>query len=308
MKIVYSVGDRIGTNTQLIRFLENIDKRHEVKVAAYISSSQGVPHIDWTLDALHYNILGTKNKKLLISLFKRESVPSLNLKNASILVKEIGDFNPDLIISDFEPIVSYIAKLYNKKLWYCSSLHLLDGCEWDYDSFDYLYKIDETKKLLKNMPVADKYYIYSSFGDIFFRPTLKSKYQWITPYYKHSENLLKIDNTQRYNKIKYIFNYLNEYKEDFFITDGSTSNIADAFYSGKKIIVLPTLNNCENLINAILVKKYNIGTDLGQIELMDRFSVEQFEKSFEKKYNENYLSIQNYPQLHERVEEYVCSV
>jgi len=308
MKILYSVGNRLGAGTQLQRILDNISDKHEVKVAAYINSSTITSHIDWTLDSLHYNILGTKKKSQLIKLFGGQNFPSLNLKNAEIFVKEIGEFDPDLIISDFEPISAYIAKLYNKQLWYCSSLHLLDGIKWKHDTFDYLFKITYARIDVKRLPIANRYYIYSCFGDMLVSPKLNKNYEWIMPYYKNIDDTFKIDNVERFDKIKYFYNYLDERKTDFFITDGSTSNISDAFYSGGRVITCPALDNYENLVNAIMIKNNNIGSDLGQVELMDKYAIEQFEKAFDKEYNENYLCVKNYSQLHEKVEEYACSI
>lgn len=305
MKILYSIGNRFGADIQLIRFLEKLDKKHEVKISAYINSSISIPHIDWTLDALYYNVIGSKKQKELTKLFHNQIVPALNFQNSTIFINDVGEFNPDLIISDFEPLSAYVAKIYNKQLWYCSSLHLLDGCNWDEDiDLTYLHRITKIKASLKNLPQANKYYIYSCFGDIINSLSLNKNYEWIMPYYKNINNLFEINNIVRFNNINKIYNYLDERKTDFLITDGSTSNVSDAFYSSGKIIVCPTLNNPENIINAIMVKKYKIGCELGQVELMDKFCIEQFEKYFDKEYNENYLNIQNHLQLHEKVEEY----
>ena len=61
MRILYSAGNRVGANSQLSRFLQHVGSKHEVKIAAYLRSSESIPHIDWTLDALHYNKPATAN-------------------------------------------------------------------------------------------------------------------------------------------------------------------------------------------------------------------------------------------------------
>lgn len=306
MKIIYSAGNRCGANIQLKRFLENVSANHEIKIAAYVKSSTSLKHIDWTLDSLYYNILGTKKKQKLKDLFQYD-VPSVNFKNASILVQEIIKFDPDLIISDGEFFVPVIAKLIKKPIYYCSPLHLLDGIKWDYGTLEYLYFFKKTLKYLKSFPKGDKYFVYSNFGDIKFRPFLKPNYEWVTPYTNNQNDKLYFSDLDRLNKIKKICEFV-DIPNNFTLNDGDTNYLSDMFYKNINIIVSPTIGNAENLINACLVKKFNIGTDISQFELMDIYSLDVLSDAINNKYINDFVSLQNYPKLHERVEEYAYSL
>ena len=179
MKILYSAGDRIGADIALKRFLE--DCPYEVRVAAYIRSSGSMDHIDWTLDALtnKYRKWALRDLK---ALFGRR-VPPMDIGGVKLLIKEIEEWGPDLVICDYEPIVSNIASLLGKRLWYCSPVHLLDGISWKYGDMRYYSKLDKAKKVLERLPIGDRTFIYSPFGDIFGGPTIKEGYEWIRPYY-----------------------------------------------------------------------------------------------------------------------------
>lgn len=342
MKIIYSAGNRIGANSQLERIVSNLNN-YEVKIAAYLKSSSSMNHIDWTLDSLHNNILSKKELNKLWSLFGHKNVPCLNLENTRILLLEVAEFKPDLIISDGEPIIAHIAKSLGIKLWYCSPIHLLDGIEWERGQFRYSALLANTKSWLKQFPKADKTFIYSPFGDIKFRPFIKEHYEWITPYHYKANSigntaLAVINETDRYTSLTKIINcidcnvsifgpfidqqsksqvfktsdisnYLKQINNcsNIFITTGETSFIADAFYNNKNIMIAPNLNDYEGLLNSILVRLYQIGSDLGQLEFMNNFALEELEKSISRKYKDNYLSIQSYPFLHEKIEE-ICNV
>lgn len=343
MKLLYSAGNRIGANTQLKRFLDNLNKKHEIKIAAYLKSSEFINHIQWTLDSLHVNILPQKQIKKIWNLFGHRGMVSLNLKNAKILLLEIAKYNPDLIICDGEPIVAHVAKSLKIPLWYCSPLHLLDGIEWERNQLKYTALLENSKKWIQKFPKADKYFIYSPFGDIKFRPFLKDGYEWITPYhlkvehkeYKESkESIAVINDSSRCLELMKILNSLNNnislfssfnenfshiktYKIDdeksylnklektsgWYFSMGDTNYIADSIYNNCNSIISPSLNDAENLINASLVNYYDIGIDLGQVELMESFAVYEIEKSF-KEYKKDYLSIQSYPKLHEVIDAY----
>ena len=101
MKIVYSAGDRTGSDSQLVRFLEHASNKHEIKIAAYFKSSESLPHIDWTLDALHYK---PSNRYKIKKLLGHGGAGFLNLNATKTLLNDISEFGPDLIISDGEYI------------------------------------------------------------------------------------------------------------------------------------------------------------------------------------------------------------
>jgi len=337
MKILYSAGNRVGANSQLCRFLTNLSPEHTVRVAAYVKSSHSLPHIDWTLDALHHNVIPKSQAFELKGLFGHAGVPLVNLDNVTIFLVEIADFKPDIVICDMEPIAAHIAQAIEAELWYCSPIHLLDGVEWDRGQLRYLSKLDQTRDHLAKLPEPTKRFVYSPFGDVAFRPILKEGYEWVPPYHVTAEGshdhdcLCVINDFNRFGALTKIINssdkdiaLISPYDETFsnikhygienseeykkllggcskIINTGETSYVADAIYNNKIIHVAPTLNDPETLLNAILVQEYGVGSDLSQIELMDKFALDKTEEALEKVFSTDILSKQNRLCLHERI-------
>ena len=336
MKIVYAAGNRLGAGTQLYRFLEGAESNLTIKVAAYIKSSLLIDHIDWTLDALH-NKFSEKKKDVLSEIFDHQNVPNVGISEVELLINEIEEFNPDLIISDGEPITAHIAKSLNIRLWYCSPLHLLDGIIWEHGQMRYSFSLGKTKKVLSRLPEADKKFIYSPFGDIAMRPMLKPGYEWIRPYhYKMNDSIFKegiavIQDPKRISILSKLLNCtsfditlvsqfhyqlshlysrnildLKSYRKllsdcSWFLTTGETDYLSDAIYNNISICISPRMDDPEALLNATLCSYYRIGTNVGQVELMDKLALDEIENSFNKKSKKNMLDIQPKQHLHEAI-------
>ena len=338
MKILYSAGNRIGANSQLCRVLTSLSKKHTIRIAAYIKSSHSLAHIDWTLDALYHNKIAKRNSCQLRSLFGHSNIPVVNIENAKKFLSEAIKFEPDLIISDGEHVSAHIAKTLGVELWYCSALHLLDGIDWSRGQLRYTSLLENTRKSISKMPEPDKIFVYSPFGDVAFRPILRTGYEWMQPYHitgidghKQYNNICVINEYERFSSIVKILNSLTEkvalvsphsgsfnnidlflsndeesYKKllggcEKVFTTGETSYVADALYNNKNICISPSLNDPETLLNAILVREYSVGSDVAQIELMDFFALDELEKAFSKENKTDFLSKQEHPKLHERI-------
>lgn len=289
MRIIYSAGNRIGANNQLLRFLEN-NECHEIKIAGYNNSTYSIKHVDWNLNSIH-----------LTSIFYTDAIHSLRYEAKYIesILKDVADFNPDLIISDSEHIFGHIANEIDVPLWYCSPLNLIEAIRWPKNKPIYSYLFNQYKK--HKLPKADKYLIYSPFCDILNTPTIKDNYIWIRPYY-NIDSQINIDENSRRLKLNKILKYvkLNEYN----FTDGNTTSVSDSFYNNKNIIISPNVKNIEALLNAIMIGKYNIGYNLGQIELMEMKAVEYIERICNKKYSKVEFNNNQHLQLHEFIEKF----
>lgn len=323
MKILYGAGNRVGANFQLVRFLAH--NKHQIKIAAYLKSSESLYHVDWTLDAL-INTLTPKQTSDVNQLFGHSGVPNINLSQAEILLSEIDDFSPDLVISDGESIIAHAAQSLSIPLWYCSPLHLLDGVEWERGQLRYTSLLGATRKFLETLPKAEKTFIYSPLGDLKNSPSLKSGYEWISPYRLEkftseisNKNIAIIPNQKRISALTKILNCVDsdlllftEFKDKFskiqsfdikddelyrkllgecrwFFTTGETSYLADAVYNTvSRVCIAPNLQDPETLLNAIACRLCELGDDLAQVELMDKFSVGEIEKSIQR----NDVSIQ----------------
>lgn len=338
MKIFYSAGNHLDNNQQLLRFVNNTN--HKVMVAAHLKSSESFTHIHWTLDAL-YNRLEIKNKQDIFDLLGHAGGPKVSIKQTEILLRELDDFGPDLIISNGEPVSAHLAKALAVKLWYCSPLHLLDGIEWERGDLRYLSLLANTKKFLAALPIAERTLVYSPFGDLLNCPALKPGYEWVQPYWvqaiehkNQTQNFAIIPNKNRFSKLTKALNCVNfdvtllsgfaenfthlqvksiddiaVYKEalancNWLFNTGDTSYLADAIYNTiPKMCVAPSLNEPETLLNAILCKLYGIGDDVAQVELMDKYAVPEIEKSQAKQTEHSYIGQLSTMKLNEKVNE-----
>lgn len=336
MRILYGAGNRVGANSQLYRFLKALGKEHTVSVAAWAGSSYLYSHLNWTLEALNNNIVAIKKRKIIDTVFGHTGAPRLNVDNLKVLLKEVEDFEPDLVISDCDLITANVAKSLDVKLWYCSPVHLLNGMVWEKDQLRYKTSMIMARKTINKLPTPNRILVYSPFGDIKLRPELKLGFEWVRPYYIENKTnkdgciaivndskrfpiLTKIlngifSNINLFSPFKEEFSNLNTYlisdeqkynnilgSSNIMFTTGETSYISDAFYSGHNICVAPSLNDVESLLNARLVQFYKLGTDLHQIEYMEHYAVHEIEESFKKEPRRNYLSSQNRKQLHEEI-------
>ena len=84
MKILYAAGRLSGANSRASRFLEHVDSKDEVRVAAYIRKPY-LTMIHWTLDAVKHTC---QRAELEASLIK---------------------WQPDVIVNDFEPLTARLA-------------------------------------------------------------------------------------------------------------------------------------------------------------------------------------------------------
>ena len=336
MKILYSAGNRSGADIQLFRFLKYYSG--DIKIAAYVKSSQSLTHVDWTLDALD-NDLVVKTYSYLT--FGHKQAPPVSTEELKILIQDVKEYAPDLIICDMEPIMSHIAKTLNIRLWYCSPIHLQDGVLWEKGQKRYAASMENIRIYLSRMPEAERILVYSPFCDVVNRPKLREKYEWVSPYYfqvphaGQEENVAIINDDSRISELSRLLNCLYSFQLRLFsrfshnlsnidsasisdeesckeilkeggwlFTTGETSFVADAFYNGIKICISPNLKDPETLLNAMMLRIYKIGDDVAQIERMKSFAVEEMVKSISNKNNrQDYININGHKKLHELIGE-----
>lgn len=312
MKIVYSAGNRPGAIDQAIAFIANINNVCTVRIAAYVRNNESnLNRIDWTLNACDNQY--DQNESIEQNIFQ-----------------DIEKYKPDLIISDCEPIVANIANDLGIQLWYCSPLHLLNGVEWPKKSLKgYSEILNESRRLVRSLPSAEKIFIYSPFGEFELSLRLRPGFEWIRPYSSEkfdptleSKSLLailpdrsRIDSLSRIiNSIPIDSNIIESdnpeyYKQlqsctDYFTT-GETYYLTSAIVNNKKIYISPNVKNTESILNGILVRMFNIGINIGQIDLMNpKLASEQLEMILEKNITFAFpkLKLQCNKQLHERID------
>lgn len=325
MKILYGAAKRYGAALQLDRFLSQTS--HKVKIASHYEMSQSINHIDWLLDAVY-----TTNRRYfndIEDIFGYKGAPLVRPDNITKFIDDVIAWEPDLIISDGDSITAHIAKLLNIHLIYSSSIHLLDGMAWHRSQFKCLKLLEKASGFIKGLPSADGKLIVSPFGVLAKQPKLKNKsFKWVIPYYrpmgqikKKNGILIVMPNTQRRDKIVAILKGIgakfdsalpldNDYisklnSSEFCFTSGESNVVADAIFSGKKLLVAPSKNDTEELLNGLLCEVNGIGKNLGQIELAEKSAPIIIEKAFEWNFRTDHLPLRKGKFLHERIEEWL---
>jgi uncharacterized protein (TIGR00661 family) len=289
MKILYAASRNQNAKIQLSRFLTAMDGyHHQIKVAAYKTSSPAGVNIDWTLDAL-------------LNIYKPDLL-SLENDNLEIYFQQIKSFAPDLIISDLEYFTSYVAGVLNIPLWqYSSSLiNFALVSKYNLGLFKYYaHSLNRdpghTQRTLNLIENSERNLIYSHFGDSERSPEVQEKFEWSRPYHQvarvsipcqhrvvanlsssglsvidalknHTDSVVFMESdTEKYRNIcvKNISNeneyYCNLKNSRLFICQGHTNSLADAFYNDKFSIVCPDFEDAECIINSQLSDKLQLG-------------------------------------------------
>lgn len=305
MKILYAAGNYENSKIVLSRFIEHLDNKHTLKIAAYKKSSPNNINIDWTLDCL-------------LNMFRLEHYSVENNDNLNTYHQQIKYYNPDLIIGDMEYFTSHIANRLNIKLWQCSSL-LINHAMQDNEKYglnlfnQYCYIGNRlplnTQKITNIIDNSDRNFVYSHLGDFDYPPKLKSNFEFIRPYHK----IGKVSIPCKHNIVarlpvpnKNIINVLKQYKDTVIFTDvpeeqydgvivkkynteeyycnlknsniflcqGRGSLLADAYYNGKYSVVIPNFDDLECLTSAAVSEKMKLSStifdnSLDLSELMD---------------------------------------
>lgn len=335
MKILYSAGNRVGADLLYNNFRSNYDG--EIKLAAYVKSGISQDFIDWTLDAV-YNTYTGCNRSKLVNLLGRKNLPMMGYEQAVLLLKEIDLYGPDLVICDYEPIVSNMAAAMGIPLWYCSPVHLLDGVKWKKGQLKYFGLLEIHRKVLSKLPRADKVLINSPFSH--FDLDLEAGYERACPtsmvksLEKMGGGVAVTNDMVRLSELSKILNCIPPYDlilfgthkyelshlESYLLEDvdlykqgiGSTNWL---FSTGESQVILdglkggvlnfgiaPDLGDPEALLNAILINLYELGDDLGQIEYMEHYCVEEIKKSYHKT-RDNKIKWKNIKTLEENIKD-----
>jgi hypothetical protein len=281
MKILFGAGNYIGSNIMLSRFLRH-SKEHEIRIAAYYRNNRYLNSIDWCLDAIR--------AKRVPNYFKEKCGvlgPPVNHYLADMIINDLIEWEPDLVISDCEAFTAFIAKMLEIPLWYCSSLLQTIGIQHDKKELS-IKVMDTTIDYIKSLPIGDAYLVYSPLCDVSARPILKSGFEWIRPYTDEvqevtSENI-DISNLQKLLPINSL------------VTTGETSFVADCLYTQKPLFISPHPLEIEQIVNAQLLQWYGVAINIGRSNNM-QFIKRQVERAIPIPS----LSIQKWRTLDERL-------
>jgi len=284
MRILFGAGDFPGSNIMVSRFIQNAPD-HEIRVAAFYRNHKYLHSIDWCLDALRYTKVGDSN------YFKEkhgQSGPYVNHEMANLIIDDLLEWQPELVISDCEYFTAMVAKALEIPLWYCSPMLQMTGIEHDRKEIN--TKIFDTIKLyINSLPQGERYLIYSPLCDIICRPFLKRGFEWIRPYSVIGSETTSIE-------LPIIQRVL---PKNAVLTTGETSFISDCLYTGRSIFITPDPRDVEPVLNAQLMEWYGVAKNLGRSQ-----NINFLKQQVEKHNTPPVLSIQNWKQLDERLEEY----
>lgn len=275
MNVLYGAGKLSGSNLRLSQFIAN--SNHNIKCLAHFENAKYLHHIDWLCEAI-YDRNPTK-QNILNDLLGFNSGLFLDHEKIEIILEELYEWKPDLVISDWEPISCALAKTLSIPLWSCSPANLLYGVKSKkITSLTYLKSRFEMK-----VPEADRKMIYSPFCDILDPPTLKDGFEWVKPY---SVPPICTRSGLGLNLVK---NPIG----------GETEFLAHLFYNKQPIYIFPSSKDLEGLLNAITCESYNIGLNFWDsanlIDLVQR----KLEAETVLK-NINYLNPREQEFLHEK--------
>jgi hypothetical protein len=278
MKILFGAGNFIGSNIMLSRFLQHAQD-HDVRIAAYYRNHRYLQSIDWCLDAL--NTRGEKN------YFKEKcgiTGPPIDHYLADMIVNDLLEWSPDLIISDCEFFTAMLAKVLEVPLWYCSPMLQMIGIEHDRKELNTKI-LDTTKLYLESLPRGDAYLVYSPLCDISARPLLKRGFEWARPYSTAPKEFTTEDVD---------LEVVQKAKPNSLVTTGETSFVADCLYAGKPLLITPNPSEIEQVLNAQLMQWYGAAVNIGRSTSTD-FIKRQVERCTQKPL----LSVQKWSQLDE---------
>jgi len=274
--ILYSFDDRQSAELSYVSIANNLKKNYNL-----ISASKS-QLADIRLNSLYYNASDVYKNKISIKEF-----PLVNSDKLSKLIDYIKFLDPDIIISDNEYMIPYIGNLLDIETISLSYLNLIKHYKPRAGYLMYSKHLSKYKQDIPSYVFFNKELVYSNF----YIYSLFDNYEvnWISTF---DNEKISIDQEKicasLYNrdiinnlitKVNNIFpiKEFNSTNADIFITSGENqiiSNIIKENYHSQ-INIIPTFNDLETLLSAIIIRDLNLGLDLGQAEVSESFLLER---------------------------------
>lgn len=302
IKILYAANNNLNSKIQLSRFIDNISGV-ELKIAAYKNYSPNI-NIDYTLDCLY----GFNNERNIDNSYLKIYYDKINKYSPDLIISDLEFFTSKIARELNIPLWQCSSNL----LDYAIDFHH----KYDLGISGKYKKILEKTSLDHNFDTvlsSDKNLVYSHLCDNFIKPELKKEFNWVRPYFvigeesitckknvvaatigynkniisllsKYNDSVLFHDNNYFINNIlcKSLSNEeefaCNLYNSNFFVCQGESSFLSDAFYNYKYSIIIPNLfdNNC--IINSLVCKKYQTSDNIYNVG--DSFEIKDIKINF----------------------------
>lgn len=287
LKILYATGENSNGRIALSRFMKAVqDTPHIIKIAAFKKSSPKNMSIDWTLNCLH-NIFDPKidmlDNEYFITYYEQVKSfnPDLIISDLEYFTSYIGNILNTTVWQCSSSMLNFAlphSEKYNTGL--AKYIHLL--------------KYDNNQKIVNILENSNYNFVYSHFGDLQNRPKLKDNFKWVRPYHVAGKKYIPCQHNVVAGLLsnnKQILSLLKKYPDSvvftefykeqyshlalkdigdydeyacnlrnccFFVCEGQTSFLADAFYNNKQAVVLPDFYDVECVINSIFSEKLKL--------------------------------------------------
>jgi len=292
-----SVG--LGHAIRSRTILEHLSKKHELFIVASGDSFAYLSNYFKNIHEIEGLQLAFRSNKTLTIKTILKNLKKINPRTASRLknvYKKIEEFNPDLVISDWEPFTSYTAKKLKLKLLSVDNQHYIMHGIYAYPKTQYLQKLKAQFILKALTRKADKYIIMAlpkqklkyNKNIIKTRPVIRKTILSAKP--KKRNYILVYQSTKTYSKLlsmlktipenfiiygyniskrdnNLVFRSFND-KRRFFndlinckaiITNGGFTLISEAIHMKKPILAIPIKKHFEQYMNSLYIKKNNLG-------------------------------------------------
>ena len=290
MKILYAASNNQNAKIQLSRFLREMDGSHQIKIAAYKKSSPTGVNIDWTLDALlniyrpHLFSLDNDNFSIYFEQVKNYA-PDLVISDLEYFTSMVAtDLN--LYLWQCSSLMINLAMTRKEKY----GLGLFKN---------YAHTVSKesinTQRMINIMDNSNRNFVYSHYGDTDSPPSLQQGFEWVRPYHQVAKNYVPCQHfvtAGLYGNDKRLLDLLKKYPDsvvfmeqcqeqhrsllikdirieheyycnlrnsNFFICQGQTSFLADAFYNGKYSLIYPNYEDPEAVTNSQISQKLGLG-------------------------------------------------
>lgn len=310
-RILYGVaGEGLGHAARSRVVIERLMKKNKVKIVAagkaysYLSKFFDVTKISY----FKIVYIGSEASNFLTLLNNVMRLPIILAKSWKIS-QTIKEFKPDLIITDFEPLVAYFAFFKHIPVISIDNQHIITNTSHKNLPKKYWFNWIIMKLVVKLFIIkSDKYFINSFYNcrakdknSIIINPLLREEILnakatgkgHILVYQTSESNKKLIEELQKVKQKFIVYGFganktlgnviLKEQNEKEFlkdlksckavITNGGFSLISEALYLKKPILSIPLRKQFEQTLNAIYLERlgYGIFTEETKKEIIERF-------------------------------------
>ena len=325
-KILYSVaGEGNGHAVLSKTIIEHLKKKHRVRIYSHGKGYKFLSKFFKPKRILGFHIYYINNavSSILTGTINTLKLPFMFLFNLKMFF-DIITYNPDIIITDFEPFAAYYAKILFKPLISIDNQHIITNTKIKTRGLKSLYHLHSWLVIKTFIPLPDYKFITT-----FFYPKVKRKntflvntilqneifelkpkdkkhilvYQTSTSYKKIFKTLKNInkefiiygfDKNKTENNLQ--FKKFNE--KEFFndlvnceavIMNGSFTLMGEAIYLKKPIFSIPINKQFEQMVNSDYLEKIGYGKSVKRINT-NNFN--KFLKNL-KKYKNNLKNVKH---------------